>query len=334
MKLILNKDQYYKIISEAKKSEHFKTVEDVYSVLKDSAENDGFQQQNKGSISYQKGVEALQIALETLGFSLPVYGIDGKFGEETGRAINKFIEKNFPEKKFTGTKSEARAAVINKMMDLMKEKNIKSSDIGSFVVNDIKKKEQPKKDITKKEYKQVGNIPMGPKTKYNFDLIPDGSGDNYRSKQLPGDVLNTIIKTYGIKNLIRMNAESGGDGSDILSGAEERSICEKNGCKYYSINYHKGYQKGKGYVQSQSEINNILDRGNTLIHCAAGADRTGGAVGGYLKTKGWSSSNIWDYTIKYNNWMGKSTNSFYSGYNKYAESFMSPEEIAKRKPKN
>jgi hypothetical protein len=329
MRLILNKEQFYKIITESKKSEHFKSIEDVYSILMDSVKNDGFQQQNKGSITYQKGVEALQIALETLGFSLPIYGIDGKFGDETGRAVNKFIEKNFPEKRFTGTKSEARSAVINKMVDLMKEKNVKSSDIGSFVVNDEEKKESPKK-----EYTNVGNIPMGPKTKYNFDLIPDGNRSNYRSKQLPGNVLNSIIKTYGIKNLIRMNAESGGDGSDILSGAEERDICEKNGCKYYSINYHKGYQKGKGYTQSQNEINNILDKGNTLVHCAAGADRTGGAVGGFLKTKGWSPSDIWDYTIKYNNWMGKSTSSFYSGYNKYAESFMSPEEILKRKPKN
>lgn len=176
----------------------------------------------------------------------------------------------------------------------------------------------------------IDGIPMGPKTKYNFDLIPDGLGTNFRSKQLPGNVLEEIIKNKKIKKLIRLNAESGGDGSEILSGDEERKICERNGCTYYRLSAHDGYQAGKGYTGTQEKINSLLSGGNTLIHCAAGADRTGGTVGGYLKTKGWNPSDIWDYTVKYNSWLSKPIDSFYSGYQKYAENFMSPNEIEKR----
>ena len=50
-------------------------------------------------------------------------------------------------------------------------------------------------------------------------------------------------------------------------------------------------------------MNKILKQGSTLIHCAHGADRTGGNVGGYLYSLGWGDTKkVWDYTTQYNGW--------------------------------
>lgn len=51
-------------------------------------------QEESGSIEWHKEVETFQIALELLGYELPVYGVDGKFGPETASAVKKFKQDN------------------------------------------------------------------------------------------------------------------------------------------------------------------------------------------------------------------------------------------------
>lgn len=65
-------------------------VDDFYNTLESAINSGGLSQQKKGSMSYQKEVESLQIALVLLGYSLPKHGIDGLFGPETASAIEKF----------------------------------------------------------------------------------------------------------------------------------------------------------------------------------------------------------------------------------------------------
>jgi len=48
----------------------------------------------KKDFKYDGQVRILQIALSFLGFDLPKYGIDGKFGPETLKSLNAFQEKN------------------------------------------------------------------------------------------------------------------------------------------------------------------------------------------------------------------------------------------------
>ncbi len=172
---------------------------------------------------------------------------------------------------------------------------------------------------------------------FNFHLIPDGK-NNFRSAQILEKDLEYVINKYGIKNIIRMNA----DGVDSkhrsaypeTSMATEQRICEKLGCKYYFINSHEGYVKNKGYVGSLNKAIPILKQGNTLIHCAHGADRTGGIVGGYLKNMGYMTNldQLWNYTTQYNIWMYLiSKNKFFgSGYDKYADTFY-PIDLLKNK---
>ena len=48
-------------------------------------------------IPYDKRVEMIQIALQFLGFSLPKWGVDGKFGPETEISVENFQEENSME---------------------------------------------------------------------------------------------------------------------------------------------------------------------------------------------------------------------------------------------
>jgi peptidoglycan hydrolase-like protein with peptidoglycan-binding domain len=69
-------------------------VEDFYKTLTDAANSGGLTQQEKGEYSYQKSVESMQIGLDILGYKLPKYGVDGKFGPETAKAVNDFTSEN------------------------------------------------------------------------------------------------------------------------------------------------------------------------------------------------------------------------------------------------
>lgn len=51
-------------------------------------------QQRRGSMVYQRDVEAIQMALTLLGYPLTKHGIDGYFGPETAQAFEKFVKDN------------------------------------------------------------------------------------------------------------------------------------------------------------------------------------------------------------------------------------------------
>lgn len=175
---------------------------------------------------------------------------------------------------------------------------------------------------------------------FNFHKIPDGK-NNYRSAQLTPELIEYVIKKYNIKNIIRLN----GDGSDakhrsshpITNRDVEKKVCEQNGCNFYPISSHSGYKVGEGYVTSVTKVKSIMDGGNTLIHCAHGADRTGGMVGGYLKRSGIMTNpdELWKYTTQYNSWnsMLNGGRFFGSGYDKYADSFYPISDLKKKSNK-
>jgi protein tyrosine/serine phosphatase len=136
---------------------------------------------------------------------------------------------------------------------------------------------------------------------FNFHLIPDGK-NNYRSAQIPvtlngKDYLSELIDKYRIKTIIRFN----GDGRDsrhysthpMTTIQSEKNLAESKGVKFFKLSSTK----------DQDKVNSLLSQGNVLIHCAHGADRTGGNVGGYLYQNGWGDTKkIWDYTTNYNGW--------------------------------
>ena len=174
--------------------------------------------------------------------------------------------------------------------------------------------------------------------KFNFHLIPDGK-NNYRSAQFTKEELPYVIKKYGIKNIIRLN----GDGTDSqhkssygqTPKSEEEKICNELGCKFHFVNAHSGYNSGEGYIGSISQVIPILNEGNTLIHCAHGADRTGYLVASYLQKENimTNKDDLWAYTTQYNGWqnMMNKDRFFGSGYDKYADGFYPINELSKSK---
>ena len=77
-------------------------VKEFFTTLKNI--DQPLSQQSRGSYSYQKDVETVQIGLELLGYSLPRFGIDGLYGPETASAVAKFAEENMG----TNSLNEAR----------------------------------------------------------------------------------------------------------------------------------------------------------------------------------------------------------------------------------
>jgi peptidoglycan hydrolase-like protein with peptidoglycan-binding domain len=64
-------------------------VDTFYQSLNAAAQS-GLSQRQSGQMGYQKEVESMQIGLQLLGYELPRFGVDGKFGPETAAAVQKF----------------------------------------------------------------------------------------------------------------------------------------------------------------------------------------------------------------------------------------------------
>lgn len=162
----------------------------------------------------------------------------------------------------------------------------------------------------------------------NFDTVPGYhlGKSVFRSRQPKIEQLKVLLENYPIDVVIRMN-DTEGTGVTI---EQEKNLVESMGKKFVWVNAHLGYESGKGYVKSLEKVQPILDSGNVLIHCTAGKDRTGYMVGKYIQNNfGWSKQEIWDYTIKYNEW------EIYipqqkMGYVKYMEAFYPYEEWKKK----
>ena len=75
-------------------------------------------------IPYDKRVEMIQIALQFLGFSLPKWGVDGKFGPETEISVENFQEENSMEVTGVVTKE-----VLQKIVEELVNKNFENTDL-------------------------------------------------------------------------------------------------------------------------------------------------------------------------------------------------------------
>lgn len=169
----------------------------------------------------------------------------------------------------------------------------------------------------------------------NFAEIPGGRG-NYRTDQPTLAQFRYIFEKYPkIKTVVRLNTE---EGTGVTVDAE-RNLVEDSGRVFEFVNAHQGYVSGKGYTKSIRDVLPYLKKGNTLIHCTHGADRTGYLVGAYLQDIGfrnWDKEQLWEYTIGYNSWhtsqkICKPRKNW--GYVKYLEGFYPVSEWCSAKPR-
>ncbi len=127
-------------------SEFFKTLENI---------DGSVSEQNRGEREFQKNVETIQIGLELLGYDLPQYGIDGKFGTETASAVKKFKSDN-KLKKDKGL-SVMTKDDIDTMIDILKTKNIKNEDIQNYINQTLNTSDRNYTKIDKKGRELLNN---------------------------------------------------------------------------------------------------------------------------------------------------------------------------------
>lgn len=77
----LNENVKKKVILEIKNEDFVESLKNI---------NKNIFQSDSKNMQFKEDVEKMQIALELLGYKLPVYGVDGRFGPETAKALNKF----------------------------------------------------------------------------------------------------------------------------------------------------------------------------------------------------------------------------------------------------
>jgi hypothetical protein len=147
-------------------------------------------QQQRGSMTFQKDVETFQIGLLLLGYELPRFGVDGKFGPETARAVMKFTEDNLKNLSESSTKLRS---TLNQLGYDEKGSEISS---GGEITNELS---TIVSDILK-DFKQ---------TNPNVDVVITAGNDryhktlNYNSKHKVGQAIDLVIKPYS-----RQNAQS------------------------------------------------------------------------------------------------------------------------------
>jgi hypothetical protein len=85
-----------------------------------------------GSMEYKKSVESLQIGLILLGYELPRFGVDGLFGPETEKAVDKFINDNGIEVKDDST-STATPEMLVILIEKLKSEGISEEDLKKHI---------------------------------------------------------------------------------------------------------------------------------------------------------------------------------------------------------
>lgn len=102
----------------------------------------------------------------------------------------------------------------------------------------------------------------------NFHTIT--YGEAYRSAQLDTDELEYYIKKYNIKSIVNLR----GKNPEKPWYEEEMRVSAKQGIKHFDISLSSSHEPSKKVIGELMEIFNTAPR-PVLIHCLAGADRSG-----------------------------------------------------------
>ncbi len=106
------------------------------------------------------------------------------------------------------------------------------------------------------------------KVQGNFYPITEGVA--YRSAQLDPVSLAYYVKKYGIRSVVNLRGESLGD----KWWKDEKGACERLGLSYYNIKLSARRHPSQEKIASLLTIFQEAPR-PVLIHCKAGADRSG-----------------------------------------------------------
>ena len=243
-------------------------------------------------------------------------GTDGAFGKKTEKAIKEFQKKNgIPDDGIIGL-CTLDAILEGHTHYCCKEDHCEEDECkkSKWCNDKPTPKKRTKKSTTKKEKTDksdkvdIDNVTPSEGLPGNFAEIPGGQG-NFRCEQPTLKELAKVFEDYpDIERVVRMNGDEGG-----LSQKDEKRYVDSTGREYIWFNAHNPrsaknsytLQFTPGYYGAVELGLAELNKGNTLIHCTHGADRTGFIVAAYIKEKlGWSNEKLWEYTVAFNGWDG------------------------------
>jgi hypothetical protein len=177
-------------LKKTKEEDKNEDSENLISRLEDYVDSGlEFVSRKTGSVIYEKEVEDIQTALQFLGFSLPKWGVDGKFGAETKKATENFQEENNLE--VTGIFS---IEDLEKLIESLKDKG--------FTDEDFLKIQKKKTEDLESEFESTG-----------FETIEN---PGIRVYSYPNDVENKLQIILGKEKFNRFVSKCRGIGLDPL----------------------------------------------------------------------------------------------------------------------
>jgi protein tyrosine/serine phosphatase len=106
---------------------------------------------------------------------------------------------------------------------------------------------------------------------------PVTSGEAYRSAQLDQDEFEYYIHKFGMRSVINLRGNNAGE----RWYEEEINTCQKLGTNHYDLGLSAGRKPSSGEIQALLNLFETAPR-PVLIHCKAGADRSGLAAAIWL----------------------------------------------------
>lgn len=141
-------------------------------------------------------------------------------------------------------------------------------------------------------------------------LYAMGGRNNWRSGAIPSyDALANMVRVHGIKRVVNLALDSmKGQSADenftcAYSTAKSKrdQLCEPQWAAALGLDYYDPVMTSHGLRDNQWPwVRLYLDKGDTLIHCTHGADRTGAVAGRYrMEREGWDANDTLAEALKY-----------------------------------
>lgn len=161
-------------------------VQKFFDTLETASQGNGITQQERGSMTFQKEVETMQIGLILLGYELPRFGVDGLFGPETAAAVQKF-------KKDNSILKEAASDLRNTLSSLGYEEKSGQLSSGGDISDELS---TIVSDVLKTFKTQKPNVKVVVTS--GNDKFHQGVG--YQSKHTLGQAVDLVLQPYNSEN--------------------------------------------------------------------------------------------------------------------------------------